>query len=118
MLKRAHRLAIRGLMGLLVAGALAACTEDFEFPSKGGGPGYPCYFDEDCAMGAGFLCDDVQGAPFPVCTGTSLEGEPCSQTVACAYVRDERGLPLQCGPDWTCVFPGAAPTTTEDETAP
>ncbi|MGM0576349.1 MAG: hypothetical protein ACQEXJ_11515 [Myxococcota bacterium] len=87
-----------------LAMAFAGCDAGGEAPTRHeGGPGYPCYFDADCT--SPLLCDDTPAAEFPVCTGTAGEGDPCGPGVACAWIRDERGLPLQCGADGTCSFP-------------
>ncbi len=88
------RLALGLTSTLLVALAFGACVEPATIERHEGGSGYACYFDEDCA--APLICEETLAAQFPVCTGTALLGEPCGAEVACAWVRDEQGLPLSC----------------------
>lgn len=84
--------------------AVAACDQGPVRERAVGGRGFPCYFDRDCA--APTLCESTNAAPFPVCTGLRLRGQSCGADDDCAFSRDERGLPLQCGAQALCLFPG------------
>lgn len=80
---------------------LPGCMDGPQAPPRGD-RGAPCDVHEDC--GAPLLCMEVAPIVFPVCTGTALEGAACDDTVACAWIRDDRGLPLMCV-DALCHFP-------------
>ncbi|MDP6943705.1 MAG: hypothetical protein QF464_06105 [Myxococcota bacterium] len=90
----------------LVAVALVAAVGCMDGPiaHHQGDRGYPCDGHEDCLTP--LLCLTVPAADFPVCTGSELEGDPCDSDSACAWIRDDRGLPLRCT-DAVCAFPGS-----------
>ena len=94
------------VLGATLAAPIPGCDTDAERHETGGGPGYPCYFHQDCE--APLLCSETLAASFPVCTGTALEGEPCGATVACLWRRNEVGLPLACVAG-RCAFPNDDP---------
>ncbi len=102
---------LAALLGLGLPGGCADPGPGFELLE--GWRGYPCYFDEECL--APLHCNETPAAPTPVCTGTALEGEVCGEGVACAWLRDELGLPLWCGEDGHCAFPEVEPPTTGAE---
>ncbi len=86
---------------------------DSEVSRDTGSRGYPCYFDSDC--GSPLSCEQTLAAPTPVCSGSAGLGQSCNESVACAWTRDERGLPLRCE-DGTCSFgsqPFPAPSIAE-----
>lgn len=91
---------------LALLSAPAGCQEysDPADERTTGGPGFPCFFDQDCS--APLFCGETQGARFEVCTGGQSEGDACNGALACAWIRDERGLPLECIAG-KCAFPRA-----------
>ena len=96
-----------GLLAIALAVTLQSCM-DGAHTAHQGAHGYPCDAHGDCE--APLLCLDVPDVTFPVCTGSALEGEACSEATACAWIRDDRGLPLSCVAA-ACEFPadGDAP---------
>ena len=89
------------LLAALVLAAVGCVPGDLP-PRHQGGPGYQCYFDEDCTTP--LICGESPSAVFPVCTGTALPGEACDADTACAWLRDPDGVPLRCGGDGLCAF--------------
>ena len=94
---------------------LGACLNtDSDVTRDSGNRGYPCYFDDDC--NAPLTCERTLAAPTPVCSGSAGPGHSCSGAVACAWMRDDRGLPLRCGDDGTCGFGSEPFPAPEDPT--
>lgn len=97
--------------------ALAACdTADPDFTLHRGWLGYPCYFDQECL--APLVCETTPSAATPVCTGTALHDEPCGPSIGCAWIRDERGLPLECAAGGRCLYPGESVPGAAGDVAP
>ena len=105
-----HRAPILGLVLLCVGFGVVGCMEVDGLDRHEGGPGYACYFDADCALP--LVCEETPAAVFPVCTGTALPGQSCGGDVACAWLRDTRGLPLACSSAGLCEWPADVRATT------
>ena len=87
---------------LVVSTALSGCFDGPNEPHQGD-RGYACTSHDACL--SPLLCLTVPDVAFPVCTGSEPEGGACDADQACAWVRDDRGLPLTCQ-GGVCAFPG------------
>ena len=84
---------ITSLCALCLALLATSCIDGPLSPHQGD-RGYPCSAHDACLEP--LLCLDVPEVDFLVCSGNALEGEACSEDTPCAWLRDTRGLPLQC----------------------
>ena len=87
----------------LLGALLFASCADGPLSLHQGDRGYPCEAHEACLEP--LLCLEVPEVDFLVCSGEALEGQSCSGNTPCAWLRDTRGLPLECDAG-VCAYPG------------